>query len=78
MYLSGGEGFSLLFQIDKQILANLANLVVHYFYERQLLVNGTSAPRDIQLPFDMLSITMLYTCNVTEVMYHRGKLQKST
>ena len=30
-------------------------------------------PRDTQLPFDMLSITMLYTCHVTEVVYHGGR-----
>ena len=29
-------------------------------------------PRDTQLPFDMLFITMFYTCHVTEVVYHRG------
>ena len=28
--------------------------------------------RDTQLPFDMLFITMSYTCHVTEVVYHRG------
>ena len=28
-------------------------------------------PRDTQLPFDMLFITMFYT--VTEVVYHRGE-----
>ena len=32
---------SLLFQIVKQILVNL---VVHLFYERRFLVNGTSSP----------------------------------
>ena len=30
-------------------------------------------PADTQLPFDMLFITMLYTCHVTEVVYHRGE-----
>ena len=66
---------SLLFQIVKQILVNL---VVHLFYERRFLVNGTSFPppppphRDTQLPFDMLFITMFYTCHVTEAVYHRG------
>ena len=61
---------SLLFQIVKQILVNL---VVHLFYERRFLVNGTSSPpRDTQLPFDMLFMTMFYTCHVTEVVYHRG------
>ena len=30
------------------------------------------SPRDTQLPFDMLFITMFYTCHVTEVVYHRG------
>ena len=29
-------------------------------------------PRDTQLPFDMLFITIFYTCYVTEVVYHRG------
>ena len=29
-------------------------------------------PLDTQLPFDILFITMFYTCLVTEVMYHRG------
>ena len=28
--------------------------------------------RDTQLPFDILSITMFYTCLVTEVVYQRG------
>ena len=57
-------------EIVKQILVNL---VVHLFYERRCLVNGTSPPpRDTQLPFDMLFITMFYTCHVTEVVYHRG------
>ena len=32
-----------------------------------------SPPRDTQLPFDMLFITMFYTCHVTEVVYHRGE-----
>ena len=31
-----------------------------------------SPPRDTQLPFDMFFITKLYTCHVTEVVYHRG------
>ena len=62
---------SLLFQIIKQILVNL---VVHLFYERRFLVNGTSVPpRDTQLPFDMLFITMFYTCHAKEVVYHRGE-----
>ena len=30
-------------------------------------------PRDTQLPFDMLFITMFYTCHGTEVVYHRGE-----
>ena len=60
----------LLFQIVKQILVNL---VVHLFYERRYLVNGTSSPRDTHLPFDMLFITMFYTCHVTEVVYHSGE-----
>ena len=30
-------------------------------------------PRDTQLPFDMLFITMFYTCHVKEVVYHRGE-----
>ena len=30
-------------------------------------------PRDTQLPFDMLFITMFYTCHITEVVYHRGE-----
>ena len=30
-------------------------------------------PRDTQLPFDMVFITMFYTCLVTEVVYHRGE-----
>ena len=29
-------------------------------------------PRDTHIPFDILFITMLYTCLVTEVVYHRG------
>ena len=29
-------------------------------------------PRDTQIPFDMLFITMFYTCLVTGVVYHRG------
>ena len=29
-------------------------------------------PRDTQLTFDMLIITMLYTCHVPEVVYHKG------
>ena len=29
-------------------------------------------PRDTQLPFDMLFISMFYTCHVKEVVYHRG------
>ena len=29
--------------------------------------------RDTQLPFDMLFITMFYTCHVEEVVYHRGE-----
>ena len=29
-------------------------------------------PRDTQLPFDMVFITMLYTCLETEVVYYRG------
>ena len=62
---------SLFFQIVKQILVNLA---VHLFYERRFLVNGTSSPRDTQLPFDMLFITMFYTCHaIKEVVYHRGE-----
>ena len=63
---------SLLFQIVKQILVNL---VIHHFYERRFLANGTSfpPPRDTQLPFDMLFITIFYTCHVTEVVYHRGE-----
>ena len=28
-------------------------------------------PRDTQLPFDMLFITMFYTCHEKEVVYHR-------
>ena len=28
------------------------------------------SPRDTQLPFDMLFITIFYTCHVTEVVYH--------
>ena len=32
-----------------------------------------SPPRDTQLPFDMLFITMFYPCHVTEVVYHRGE-----
>ena len=62
----------LLFQIVKQILVNL---VVHLFYERRFLVNGTPfpSPRDTQLPFDMLFSTMFYTCHVKEVVYHRGE-----
>ena len=61
---------ALLFQIVKQILVNL---VVHHFYERRFLVNETyPPPRDTQLPFDMLFITILYTCYVAEVVYHRG------
>ena len=31
------------------------------------------SPRDTQLPFDMLFITMFYTCHVKEVVYHRGE-----
>ena len=31
------------------------------------------SPRDAQLPFDMLFITMFYTCHVKEVVYHRGE-----
>ena len=30
-------------------------------------------PRDTQLPFDMLFITVFYTCHVKEVVYHRGE-----
>ena len=30
-------------------------------------------PRDTQLPFDMLFITMFYTCHVKGVVYHRGE-----
>ena len=30
-------------------------------------------PRDTQLPFDVLSIIMFYTCHVKEVVYHRGE-----
>ena len=30
-------------------------------------------PRDTQLPFDMLFITMFYTCHVKEVVYQRGE-----
>ena len=62
---------SLLFQIVKQILMNL---VVHLFYERRFLVNWTSPPpppHDTQLPFDMLFITMFYTCHVKEVVYKK-------
>ena len=29
------------------------------------------SPRDTQLPFDVLFITMLYTCHLTEVVYYR-------
>ena len=29
--------------------------------------------RDTQLPFDMLFVTMFYTCHVKEVVYHRGE-----
>ena len=40
----------------------LVNLVVHFFNERRFLVNEWNIvpPRDTQLPFDILSITMLY------------------
>ena len=31
------------------------------------------SPRDKQLPFDMLFITMFYNCNVKGVVYHRGE-----
>ena len=58
---------ALLFQIVKQILETLW----YTFFMRGgfCLLNGTS-PRDTQLPFDMLFITMLhvYTCHVTEVV----------
>ena len=40
------------------------------------MVNGTSPPPppgDTQLPFDMLFITMFYTCHVTEVGCHMGE-----
>ena len=30
-------------------------------------------PRDTQLPFDLLFIIMFYTCDVNEVVYHRGE-----
>ena len=30
-------------------------------------------PRDTQLPFDVLFITMFYTCIVTGVVYQRGE-----
>ena len=30
-------------------------------------------PRDTQLPFDMLFITMFYTCHVKEVVYNMGE-----
>ena len=61
---------ALIFQIVEQ---TLVNLVVHLFYERRFLVNWTSSPpRDTQLPFDMLYITMFYTYHETEVVYHGG------
>ena len=61
---------SLLFQIVKQILVNL---VVHLFMRGGFWsMEHRPPPRDTQLPFDMLLITMFYNCHVKEVMYHRG------
>ena len=64
---------SLIFQIVKQILVNL---VVHFFMRGGFWsMEHRPLPRDTQLPFDMLFITMFYTCRVTEVVYHRGQLR---
>ena len=41
-----------------------------------LLVSGllnAPPPHDTQLPYDILFITMFYTCLVREVVYHRGE-----
>ena len=59
----------------KQILVNL---VEHLFYERRILVNGTSFTRDTQLPFDMLFIAMFYTYHVTEVVGIQLCIRKSS
>ena len=63
---------SLLFQIVKQILVNL---VVHLFLWEAVFgqwnIVPHPPPRDTQLPFDMLFITMFYTCHVKEVVYHK-------
>ena len=51
-------------------------LSLHFFIKlfRVLFFSDTKLPphRDTQLPFDMLFITMLYTCHVTEVVNHKG------
>ena len=36
------------------------------------LYDAVPPPRDTQLPFDMVFITMFYTCLVTEVVYRGG------
>ena len=61
---------ALLFQIVKQILVNL---VVQLFMRGGFWSMEHCFPHDTQLPFDMLFITMLYTCHVMEVVYHRGE-----
>ena len=69
---------ALLFQIVKHLY-----LVVHLLYDKWFwsMEHCPPPPCDTQLPFDMLFITMFYTCLVTEVVYHRGeqhRIRKST
>ena len=47
--------------------------MVHLFMRGGFWSMEHRSPRDTQLPFDMLLVTMFYTCHVKEVVYHRGE-----